>query len=1015
MKFSKEQRLAIEAPLEPGLIVAGAGTGKTAVMVERVSYLVAAKDLNPEEILGLTFTNKAAGEFKERAVRRLRSEKIINANVEISTYHAFAHNLLLNHGLRIGIDSLNHILSDSARAQLAYNVVKNTKLPLDHTPDSLATVVNKVIKLDNELAEHDIEIENLNQKSQEFVDRVISHGGKQDIEKMASTAQYRMELATLVGEFREAKTKDGAIDFADQLRYALQIVKEHSQVVDLLRENYRAVLLDEYQDTSITQRILMTKIFGEGHPIMAVGDPLQAIYGWRGAAVSNIQQYKNHFKKKDGTPANIFYLTTNYRSGDNILKIANTISKPLRSNLEKDQELIADKSRQDLARVNLALSEKSSDEISLIIEQIKDLRKTQELTNIAILARTSSVLQQIYQELLTNQIPATFAGTQDLLKVPAVSELVAYLKIIEDPTHNPSLIKILTGPRFQISLRDLKLLAEKAKKPRSSFGEEDLESLLADAVSGFDIADLAILSDALDDPGSAAYGDGVPEIFKEVSEELTSLRRFQSEPLGDFIYRVLIQTNLLIELRIESSESNIFRQQAIEEIIRLANHFSRGNKDVSLSSFLAWIQTSEDLNESIDYQVMPAKDSVTLITVHSAKGLQWPIVFLPSIVKGVFPMNRTDSWIKQAQLLPPWIRQDGDTLNQLTSLASKSFDDYQAELKNSQLLEERRLMYVAITRAKDQLYLSGHNWGPSQKNVRGASHFLDEIRPIMDSGVGIIEKWHQVKADARNPNLETPISYGWPEQVSDQKQHQRLAAADLISNAENFSESELVLSAGERVLVAYWDQSTEFLLREIAEQTNPIKQVRVPTNLNVTKTIELTRDSKRFALQLLRPMPNRPFVETKRGTQFHLWVENYYKHRTLLDPFDLPGSEAMGALTDQDLKEMQEHFRDSAWSKLSPVALEWDFDLKIANRYIKGRVDAVFKIEDRVVIVDWKTGKQANSNELQLAIYREAWSSRHQTSLEKIDAAFVYLPSMQMQQPVKLPDLAEIERLIINA
>ena len=1015
MKFSKEQRLAIEAPLEPGLIVAGAGTGKTTVMVERVCHLVLSGELKPEEILGLTFTNKAAGEFKERTIKRLRAEKLLSVNVDISTYHSFAHNLLLNHGLRIGIDSLKNILSDSARAQFAYKIVRETKLPLIYTTDSLATVVNKVVKLDNELAEHDIEIDTLIQKSQEFIERVISHGGKADIEKMASVAQYRMDLAGLVGEFREAKARMGYLDFADQLRYALQIVRNHSQVVQELRETYRAVLLDEYQDTSVTQRILMTKIFGEGHPVTAVGDPLQAIYGWRGAAVSNIEQYKNHFKKSDGSSSNIYFLTTNYRSGNNILKIANTISEPLKSKEEKDQELVAVESRQDQALVKVALLEKSSDEISQIVEHLKVLRRSHDLSKVAILGRTAAVLQQIYQALIDNQIPATFAGTRDLLKVPMVSELLAYLKIIEDPSHNPSLIRILTGPRFQVALRDLKLLADRAKKPRTAGGEEDLASLLLEAVSGFDLAELSILSDALADPGSAAYGKGVKEIFKQLNDELNNLRKHQSEPLGEFIYRVLIQTNLLVELRIESREANIFRQQAIEEILRLANHFSRTNEDVSLSNFLSWIQTSEDLNESINYRVMPAKDSVTLITVHSAKGLEWPIVFLPSIVKGAFPMNRTDSWIKQAQLLPFWIRQDADTLNQLTDLASKSFDDYEAELKNGQLLEERRLMYVAITRAQDQLFISGHNWGPTQKNVRGASRFLDEIKPVVDAGAGIIEKWHQVEVDEINPNLEVPITYSWPEQISDEKQQQRLAAIDLIANLDNFNESEIELTASEKQLVAYWDQSTEFLLKQIAEQTNPIKRVLVPTNLNVTKTIELTKDSSRFAMRLLRPMPNRPFVETKRGTQFHLWVENYYKHLSLWDPFDLPGSEAMGVLTDEDLAEMQENFRSSQWSKLSPVGLEWDFDLKIANRFIKGRIDAIFKIENRVVIVDWKTGKKENSNQLQLAIYRIAWSLRHQIPLSEIDAAFVYLPSMEIQQPTKLPDLAEIEQLILNA
>ena len=1019
MKLSKEQKLAVEAPLEPGLIVAGAGTGKTSVMVERVAHLVQNLSILPEQILGLTFTNKAAGEFKERTLKRLNQAKHDKVNLEITTYHSFAHNLVKNHGLRIGIDTANQILTDSARAQFAFQVVKKTKLGLPNTEDSLASVVKKIMKLDNELAEHDIEIDLLLAQSKDFILEIQAQGGKQAIKDMAQIARYRLDLAELVKEFRAAKASENVIDFADQLRFALQIVREHKAVVEELRESYRAVLLDEYQDTSVTQRILLTEIFGAGHPVTAVGDKFQAIYGWRGAAVSNIEQYKNHFKKADGSAANVYYLKANYRSGENILKVANAISEPLRDKSNLEQVLIADPDRKDRATVEVLLADTSQDEVQKIVNKIRELNKSCSLSDIAILARKGPVLDQIHQALILNKIPATYVGSRKLLDAPEIRELITYLKILDDPAHNPSLIRILTGPRFQVSLRDVKLLADRARDllnlERINYEEADLEDLLDDAVSGFDLADLAILSDALVDPGPLPYGDGVIEIFDQVNKELSSLRRYQAEPLIDFIYRVLMETNLLTEIQIHNPESSESVNRVIQEFLRLANNFASSTDETSLTNFLNWIEISEDLDEEIKYQALPVKDSVTLITVHSAKGLQWPIVFLPEIVNNGFPDNKTDSWIKKAELLPYWIRQDADTLQQLNNFSSKTFDQYLEDLKVSQMSEERRLMYVAITRAQHQLFISGHNWGPTQKKPRGPSIFLREIKDVVAKGFGKVVEWQLVDPDAINPNFENPAAYSWPQNFSEEKRARLVAASQLLNEVDEQTASQLKLTDDESALVAKWDWAIDYLLKEIAINTNPVKKVKVPTNLNVTKTIELTRNREKFAKDLLRPMPYRPFIETKRGTQFHLWVENYYKQSGLWDPYDLPGAHAADNLSEGELKEMQENFQASPWAKLKPLEVEWDFDIKIANRFIKGRVDAIFKLDDKILIVDWKTGKKEKSDPLQLAIYRQAWFNRFATPLENISAAFVYLPSLEKVEPDQLLNLAEIEQFFISA
>lgn len=1018
MQLSKEQKLAVEAPLAPSLIVAGAGTGKTSVMVERVVHLVKNSKINPDEILGLTFTNKAAGEFKERTLQRLKQEKFQNVNLEISTYHSFAHNLVMNYGLRIGIDTTNQILTDSSRAQFVYQVVKNTKLALAHTEDSVASLVKKIMKLDSELAEHDIAIETLLEKSENFITEVESHGGKQPIMSMAQVARFRLDLALLVREFREAKTRENYIDFADQLRYALQIVRKYESVCQELRDNYKAVLLDEYQDTSVTQRLLLQEIFGKGHPVTAVGDQFQAIYGWRGAAVSNIEQYKDHFKQKDGSPANVYFLTANYRSGQNILDVANAISKPLREESNLNQLLVSDKASK-VAQVEIALTETNSEEIDLIIKKISEIRKTKSLSDIAILARKATVLEELHEALLKNKIPANYVGSRKLLDAPEVRELVTYLKILEDPTHNPSLIRILTGPRFQVSLRDIKLLADRARElldaKRIDYDTADLDDLLADAVSGFDLAELAILSDALADPGDASYGSGVLQIFKELNEELSVLRRYQAEPIIDFIYRVLMQTNLLVEIQVHNLEANSRTNRVIQEFLKIANIFASSANDTSLANFLNWIEVGENLDEALKYQALPEQDSVTLITVHAAKGLQWPVVFLPEIVPGGFPDKKTDSWIKKAELLPYWIRHDADTLQQLSGFTSKTFDAYEAELKASGLSEERRLMYVAITRAKHQIFISGHNWGPTQKKVRGPSVFLQEIKKVVDTGCGSVVQWNEADPEATNPNFENASSYPWPKNFNEAKRERLIAASQLVNAAAETTDRQLNLTTEEDEIVQTWDQNIEYLLKEIAINTNPVKKVKVPTNLNVTKTMELTRDREGFAKALLRPMPHRPFIETKRGTQFHLWVENFYKQSGLWDPYDLPGGQAQALLSEAELKEMQENFQSSKWAQLKPLEVEWDFDIKIANRFIKGRVDAVFKIDDSILIIDWKTGKKENSNPLQLAIYRQAWFNRFLTPLEKISAAFVYLPSLEKVEPDYLPTLTEIEQLLIDA
>ncbi|MFM7139285.1 MAG: ATP-dependent helicase, partial [Actinomycetes bacterium] len=487
ISFTKEQLQAIRAPLEPSLVLAGAGTGKTSVMAERAIWLIENENISPNEILGLTFTNKAALELKTRIKNKL-AKKVEFLEPTVSTYHSFALDILRDYGLSIGVDSDLQLISETSRISLAYQTLLNTDFEINHLDTSPRRIAQQIVLLDNQMSEHNLEKTQIIEYSNKLFTEILETKPRVDLLNLEKTLRQRIELANLVEEFRLQKLESGFIDFSDQMRFVYQLVKNNANIKEELRQNFKAVLLDEYQDTSVIQRMILVEVFGDAHPVTAVGDPLQAIYGWRGASVSNIDNFTNHFCLKDGTKSKIFNLTSNFRSGIKILEHANSISKSLREIHNAINILVADK--EDVGVVKVGLFETSKEEALEIVKQIKDLifEKKVNYEDIVILSRNTKELLPIYDLLIKNEIPAAFSGKQDLIDVPEVSEVLSYLRILEDPTHNPSLVRILSGPRFEISPRDLSLLADQAKTLVKDFAgrknSRSFEESLKDSLSG---------------------------------------------------------------------------------------------------------------------------------------------------------------------------------------------------------------------------------------------------------------------------------------------------------------------------------------------------------------------------------------------------------------------------------------------------------------------------------------------------------------------------------------------------
>jgi DNA helicase-2/ATP-dependent DNA helicase PcrA len=349
--FSDEQLDIVTAPLRPGVVVAGAGSGKTTVMTARVVWLVGTAQVLPSQVLGLTFTNKAAGELAGRvrvALDRLATATGTGRLAEelgeptVSTYHAYAGALLTEHGLRLGYEPDLRVVSDATRFQLAARVVSRCSSPVEHVSSHLPTVIESLLELDAQAQDHLVSIDELREHDHHMREQLSQlppgRGGRplQTVTDALSTTRARDELLDLVRAYRALKAAEGVAEFSDQMAAGARLATECPEVGAVERERFRAVLLDEYQDTSVSQRLMLQGLFsggpgrpGRGHAVTAVGDPCQGIYGWRGASVDNIDDFVEHFPLRDGSPADTFSLRVNRRCARRILDAANSLAGPL--------------------------------------------------------------------------------------------------------------------------------------------------------------------------------------------------------------------------------------------------------------------------------------------------------------------------------------------------------------------------------------------------------------------------------------------------------------------------------------------------------------------------------------------------------------------------------------------------------------------------------------------------------------------------------------------------------------
>ncbi|MDY3665955.1 ATP-dependent DNA helicase [Schaalia hyovaginalis] len=1067
-----EQEAIIEAPPGPLLVVAGAGSGKTETMAMRVLWALANhEELTPGQVLGLTFTKKAAGELAERLSERVcllakAVPRIDAAEAPVSlTYNAFAQRIVGEHALRIGVDPDFRMLGEAGCVQLMTDILMAWPKAID-TEMSIATAVNQALSLSGQLAEHEYDLETARARLEEYSAELEEIPASNDaIRNVIRANRRRIALLDPIGEFQRRKRQMGVLDFSDQLVLATRIVHSSPEAVASIRGEHRFVLLDEFQDTSVIQMSLLSALFHD-HPVTAVGDPNQAIYGWRGASASSLDSFLDRFSAK-GAGGRMLALSTAWRNDRRILTAANRVAEPLRRSARTAPSPVLVESpfvgEGDVRVSYSATVETAAAEVAEYVEGLRRAHRGEDYS-IAVLARKRKHFLPIDHALRDRGIPTQIIGLGGLLDQPAVSDLRSALEITEDVQNSPALLRLLV--RLDLGAADLAILGKWAGELAVRQGRDRHSAFLLEAV------------DNPPEPGwrrskeSPAFTGTAWRRVSLLGSRLRALRSLRGRGLVDLAERAM---NLLsISDDAIADPLGVGAREALDAFIDVIADFEESVESPTLSGLLSWLEAAEENERGLAGPAVEADPlAVQILTVHQSKGLEWDGVIVFGLTDGSFPSHdssksitwcdeppATSGWVNNPGELPHHLRGDAidlpDSSIDLTAgrtpaAAFKNWlqDSYKPALGRHAEREERRLAYVALTRAKHDELLIG-SWFDTATKPHPPSRYLEEARfALVDDARTVLQTRQIAFANGRREDLDDemaetldrrlkelesavpscpqdeeleslrakdegalfPVAPGPSrELVAESAERVRRARTQLHSDADVFAVL-LDMGATERV------RDITALLKERRLRAEEAEQVIWRDRIPATAVSSLVEDPRSFALKARRPMPNPPAANSSLGTLFHLWAERQL-HQASGELWEEPitGLESLDEAGRARFQKMTEHFsRLEIVRTGSPIAIEEPFSLELAGMSIAGRIDAVFSdAQGRTVIVDWKSGMTPNPGTdpaklryfaTQLRLYRAAWARVRSLPETEVDALLAFVATGEVI------DLPTIERL----
>jgi len=705
-KLNKEQKEAVEYGNGPLLIIAGAGTGKTTVVTERIKYLISSGKAKAGEILALTFTEKAAREMEERVDIALPYGY---SEMWISTFHSFCDRVLRAEAIHIGLSPDYKLMSEAETIQFLIQNLFKFDLKYFRPLGNPTKFVEGIAQHFSRLKDEDISPSEYMRWAKAQISNSLPSGQaglprRQAGKFQNEEAEKYLELAKAYQTYEELKIKEGVMDFGDLITNTLRLFRTRKNILRQYQEQFKYILVDEFQDTNYAQNELAILLAGERQNITVCADDDQSIYRWRGAAISNVIQFKKRFPK-----AKIIVLIKNYRSTQLILDhayklIQNNNPDRLEAKEKINKRLISVRKNEQFP-IKFIYTDRVENEAEAVAKEIENLihqksGKNLEYKDIAILVRANNHAEPFIRALSRHGIPYQFLGPGQLFRQPEVKDLIAYLKVLYNFEDNVALYRVLSMEIFDISPRDLAAIINYSRRFNLTLFEacEQVEKIFV----------------------SQKTRETVKKFVEMVHRHLKLLPK---ETAGQILYYFLEDSGLLKKLTEYKTPLEEKQAQNISKFFDRLKTYEVDHEDASVFAVVDWINLSMKLGESplaADFD-WTGENRVNILTVHSSKGLEFPVVFLVNLVAGRFPTYERREQIPIPEALIKEILPVGDYHEQ----------------------EERRLFYVGMTRAADRLYFTAANYYGEGKRERKISPFVIEAlgkNAIEQAGNLVIEE-----------------------------------------------------------------------------------------------------------------------------------------------------------------------------------------------------------------------------------------------------------------------------------
>ncbi len=913
--LNKEQKQAVTHGEGPLLIVAGAGTGKTTVVTQRIAWLIMKKKLQPDNILALTFTDKAAGEMEERVDRLLPMGYV---DLWVSTFHSFAERILKAHALDVGLSNDFKLVNQTTAWMLVRKNLDRFELDYYKPLGNPTKFIHALLQHFSRCKDEEIYPEDYLQYAEELklnLDNMESSQGKGkhkegDDKDILDEVNRLNEVADAYHAYQQLLLENNSLDFGDLINYTLRLFKKRPHILKKYQQQFKYILVDEFQDTNWAQYELIKLLAGKFANITVVGDDDQSIYKFRGASVSNILNFK-----KDYPRAKEIFLSANYRSPQKVLDLAYNfiqLNNPdrLEVKLKKGKSSLSKKLKaqtKEPGLIEYQFLPSLEDEVSFVVDKIIELKekdKESDWNDFVVLVRANDAAGDFAKELELRQVPHQFLAARGLYQKPVIRDIVNYLRLLDDYRESPALYRILSMPIFDISQYQISNLMYWAGRKNWSFFEI--------------LRNIATINNVEEET--------VKQVQRLVAwiDKHTSLTKEKS--VWEVIMAFLQDSGYLEYLKgLEPSRAKqIFNElnQFRKKVLEFENNFSDNKVSDWLNEFEMELESGD--TGSLEWDVEEGPESVKIMTIHAAKGLEFKYVFIPNLVDKRFPTIKRKDPIELPDELVKDILPEGD----------------------AHLQEERRLFYVALTRSRRGLFLSGAgDYGGAR--LKKPSQFIFELG-LEEKEKGDLIKEADKLLRGKVVNKQKPnISYKLPKHFS-------------FTQLKAYTSCPLQYKYAHILRIPVRGRATFSFGKTIhATLQQFFELVKGQASVNQQDLFAASKDNADVGKVKVTEKDLLEIYEKN-------WIDDWYNNKSEHDKYKKKGREAL-----------KKFFTDWQKDKVIPEYLEKGFNLKIEDYTIRGVIDRIDRHKDGSwEIIDYKTGKSKEKvdkdNKMQLLIYQLA-------------------------------------------